>query len=65
MSYYFAPTASTLLVFEAVSLCPYVARISYVDVIVLLLGPSSKDPSCVQGRVPFDPTECAFVRLPL
>ena len=64
MSYYFAQTANTLLVFVAVSLCPYVAIISYVDVNVLLLGPDSKHSSCVRDRVPPDPAECSFVRLP-
>ena len=64
MSYYFARTVNTLLVFEAVSLCQYVATIPYVDVNVLLLGPDSIRLSRVRGRVPSDPTECAFVRLP-
>ena len=62
MSYYFAPTANILLVFEAVSLCPYVAVIPYVDVYVLLLDPDSKHPSRVQSRVPSDPTEGCRVR---
>ena len=40
MSYYFAPTANALIVFEAVSLCPYVAIISYVNVNVRCLAPT-------------------------
>ena len=53
MLYYFAPIANTLLVFEAVSLCPYVAIMFDVDVNVLL-GLDSKHLSSMRGRVPFD-----------